>query len=417
MKSSKFNYYYTNSSKKNIIYNLLTHEKMYFEDIDSLYLIKNDDFEKLDNTILNQCRSKGILIDSDDELEKIKQKYYEGQKSHSILTITLAVTLQCNFRCDYCYENKAFISMDKESANLVLTFIEKELLKGYKGLNLIWFGGEPMMNFEIIKYLTPKIIALCNNLKLGLMFTMTTNGFLLNNERIKLLKKMNINNYYITIDGLENTHNKRRCEIHGLNSFKKIIENIKLMKNEGLNVIIRMNVDKRNIHEIDELRQYINTHLKVPFYLGRVQQFSDNCTNQSIYLTKDEYSHLILDFNLSQQNDGIQSIIKQPRNRSIFCRACNIGTFVIDPLLNLYKCENDIGNENKSIGNLKNMELIHFTKNAYLQWDPFQFDKCNNCIFLPLCVGGCPYNGLLTNESECENYKYIWKDYFEKVIL
>lgn len=377
--------------------------------------------ESTDEDLLNLLFENGMLVNKDvDELDYLKKRYDEEQQRHDLLTITIAPTLRCNFNCTYCYENKNGKIIDEASQLKIINFIEKQLLSGYKKLNLIWFGGEPLMAFSIIKNMSKKIIEICDKYNVDYNAFMTTNGYLLSDDIISDLKKLKINQLYITLDGDSITHNRRRCLLNGEPTFDTIVENLYKLKKSKINTVIRMNIDKTNEIAIEKLRDIVTNQLSLPMYLGLVRKYTDSCQDDGIYFDKKRYSEIQDEFENRQALDKPTNN-KLPRQLPIYCRACKVGTFVIDPDLNIFKCENDIGRYDKRISTIDDYqyenEIGSAHNHSYYDWNPFEFDKCVKCDLLPICTGGCPYIGIKNNEPECEIYKYNIDNYIKKYIL
>jgi uncharacterized protein len=115
---------------------------------------------------------------------------------------------------------------------------------------------------------------------------------------------------------------------------------------------------------------------------------------------------------LLKKGFNVSSYPYYPGTKANYCCADSRTAFVIDPEGNLYKCWNDIGNLKRSVGNIKENEKEN--KNSkipsllfeYLLWSPFDNQECIGCEILPLCMGGCPYNGLKNKKVDCEKWKY-----------
>lgn len=386
---SKEQYFYL-KSKKNVI------------DVNNKKIFDSKTYEELINR-------KIIIKSNSNELKEIENAYNTARNSRNLLTITIAPTLSCNFRCPYCYENKNNKTLNQNSQIKIINFIENQFKLGYKNLNLIWFGGEPLLCYEIIKNMSIEIIRLCEEYNVEYNAFLTTNGYLLNDDIIENLKNLRINQLYITVDGMEKVHNSRRHLIDGGETFEKIVCNLKKLKNKNINTIIRMNIDKTNFDDIKSLHKFISKELNLPMYLGLVRKYTDSCINLDVYYDKKEYAHILNDFNARDKKIS-RKRCELPRPKDIYCRACKVGTFVIDPDLNLYKCENDIGRYEKRISSIDdypyNDEKEKIANKSYYKWNPFDNEICNNCKLLPICIGGCPYIGIKNSIAECEVYKY-----------
>lgn len=417
MKYSKYNLLRKINNGFYII-NLLSSEYLKLSEEEYKSIKEN---KKLSQDLIEKLMQKRFIVDKDfDEVQYLKDRYKKAQEEKDLLTVTIAPTLRCNFSCPYCYENKNGKIIDKEAQDKIISFIDKQLSQGYKKVDLIWFGGEPLMAYPIIKRMSKKIISLCEEKNVDYNAFMTTNGYLLNDDIINELENLKINQLYITLDGLAETHDKRRCLIDKTETFDKIVSNLCKLKNKKISTIIRMNIDRKNVDDIENLRKFVVNELELPMYLGLVRQYTDSCINENIYFNKEEYSKIQDSFFESQEKDGKMDY-QMPRQLPLYCRACKVGTFVIDPDLNIFKCENDIGRIEKRISTIDNYpflnEIQDSSNESYYKWNPFENDKCIQCEVLPICTGGCPYVGIKNDEPECEIYKYDINNVVKKYIL
>ena len=164
---------------------------------------------------------------------EIYKTYKENQlQEHRLIDLFWECTLTCNAKCKHCGS-----SAEKRKYEGELT--TEEIKNAFKQISQdmdatkIWIdvtGGEPLMRkdlCEVMEYATNE---------LGFRWGMTSNGILLNDENIEKLRKANMESISISIDGLEETHNKFR----GVpNSYNIIIDNIKKLKKANFLKIIQ----------------------------------------------------------------------------------------------------------------------------------------------------------------------------------
>lgn len=417
MKYSKYNFLKEINGKFYIL-NIFTSSYIELSREEYFQILHN---KSINDSLFLRLKNCGMILTDDvDEIKILKDRYYENQKKKDLLTITIAPTLRCNFCCSYCYENKNGKIIDEISQEKIINFIEKQLQLGYSKFNLIWFGGEPLMAYSIIRKMSYKIIEICKKYQVDYNSYMTTNGYLLTDNIIEELPLLKINQLYITLDGLAQIHNKRRFLLDGGSTYDVIVANLQKLKKKNINTVVRMNIDKTNFNKIEELRKFVSNQLQLPIYLGLVRQYTTSCLNENIYFNKEEYSQILDIFESNLEKDGMFNFTL-PRQLPIYCRACKVGTFVIDPDLNIFKCENDIGRYEKRISTIDDYpfdcELTQIYNKSYYEWNPFNYPTCLECNILPICTGGCPYIGIKNNTPECEIYKYDIDKRIKKYIL
>jgi len=145
---------------------------------------------------------------------------------NDVLQLIILPTEQCNFRCVYCYErfNQGLIRQDVVEGIKNLLMARKSELKY---LSVSWFGGEPLLAYnkiiELLNFINSEIVG-----STGIMFSseMTTNAYLLTEERLRQLVKRGVSHYQVSFDGDEEEHNKLRVRADGGPTFARIMQNI-----------------------------------------------------------------------------------------------------------------------------------------------------------------------------------------------
>lgn len=218
------------------------------------------------------------------------------------LGLTIAPTSDCNFRCIYCYEKGAIApkTMSLETETAIFDFIQL-LSSKISSLSISWYGGEPLMRFDIIERLSKKIIKLCDENNIVYHASIVTNGYLLNEEISKKLKEYRIYHVQITIDGPKEIHDKRRIMANGKGTFDTIINNLILYKEYLPNISLRINVDKSNFDKIEDLYELLKKKELLDIvtpYLGHVRT-ENECYNDNKCISTKDYSELTLNFQKS----------------------------------------------------------------------------------------------------------------------
>lgn len=130
----------------------------------------------------------GFLVrENENEIAKGNLKYYDKIYGR-MLSLTIMPTEQCNFRCKYCYEKFEKGRMSEEISTGVIKYLKKNL-SSYSGLDISWFGGEPLLAVDIIEKMSKEICQLCKKLKKPYLAGMTTNGYYLTPEILERLLK------------------------------------------------------------------------------------------------------------------------------------------------------------------------------------------------------------------------------------
>lgn len=375
------------------------------------------DFAQLKKRMLNG----GFLIDMElDEFEILKAQNRLGRFTGKTLTLTIAPTLACSFRCTYCFENPQPVSMSAEVEKALIDFVEKRMAT-MQELQVTWFGGEPLLRLDVIERLTDAFSAICAQRKAEYRpAVIITNGYQLNLETAKRLLKVKIQMAQVTIDGIAEVHDKRRklADKNNRGTFYTIIENLKEVANL-LAITLRINIDKENAQrmgEFYEFWQHSGLAEKVPFYFGQVSANTLACMdNASQCFSSQEYSQIMIALLKEAQKKGIANIQYPSLYKSGFCCADNVNGYVISPNGLIFKCWEEISMaEDKAIGSLLTDTVTPsqtMNKAKYLNWDPFTDHECQLCSVIGICGGGCVYNGLHSYEKKnCLFWKYNLSD-------
>lgn len=159
--------------------------------------------------------------------------------------MTLIPTTSCNFKCPYCFEeHKTNKTMTDAVIDKLIDFINAHDTS--KLLNVMWYGGEPLLAFGRMKQILHKIETECN-LKIHSQ-SIITNGYLFDEEKCLYFKEHPLSDIQITIDGTKEFHNKIRYSATDNNTYDKILDNIDRIVQElpDTRVFIRINIDEAN---------------------------------------------------------------------------------------------------------------------------------------------------------------------------
>jgi uncharacterized protein len=372
---------------------------------------ENNAYEELKKELI---KGKMIVDNSEDEISKLKLYNSLSKFDNSFLSLTIAPTMKCNFDCIYCYEKGCRNnSMNDDVLNETVDYIKTNILN-MKGLSICWYGGEPLLAIKEIKYIYDHVIESFPK-DFHYNSSMVTNGYLLNKEMAKKLKTLQINSVQITLDGDKDTHDKRRYLMNKQGTFDVILNNIKEVC-DIINISIRINVDKTNEKALSNITKALGKDVlkKVNIYIAPVDNINDTFED-SLCMCNEEFSKVEIKF-IKDLLD-IKKGINVPTVNVSGCGANSYNSFVIDPLGDLYKCWNHVGQENNRVGTLKNGISINETYEKFVLKDNLD-EKCKTCNIVPLCYGGCSdkYRDGINLEERCKTYKYNIHEYINLFI-
>lgn len=399
-KKSQYNYV-CKTQTGYLIYNTL---------YNSLSRLSEDEYEyymsgKLKNKeVLQSFLEQGIFVDGNiDELERYNlYSRYAREYIELRPNITVTPTMECNARCFYCYEEGVRCGKMKDSdAKKIVQFIKT--LDYSKGIELTWFGGEPLMNQAWMDTLSEQLRA--ENIEFSSFII--TNGSLIKDDILtKMVNQWNIKSIQITLDGCVDEYALRKAYIdQDENIYYKILRDIGKLTKVGIEVQIRMNIDRNNtesiLQAVEDIHQLYKSNPKVkcyPAFLTGTKTPMSEREKIDFIKRMIEVSEGIFDVN--------EILYKYPRTMACYYNQSN--AYSIDAQGDVFICEHMLGHSKQAIGNIKNIANIE----RRIREVAGQRIECQKCVFLPKCYGGCidTYN---SGESPCFTDKYIIKAYLE----
>ena len=366
---------------------------------DVLAILEKPHFSQDGDVKLSQLRDdltklKFVINSDTDELALVLNRKMAGIKDKNRLDVILMPNLNCNFACPYCYESH-------DAANKMSAEVRENLIKwlgktipNFKVLLLNWFGGEPLLSPDDILSITEFVRGKCKEHDVRLLTNITTNGYLFTADMIRKLVLLEMFSYQITVDGPPATHNKTRVLRSGKGSFDRVYANILTLTrtDSRVRVSLRVNYNHNNIHEIPELLdifpQDIRSQLRVVFE----PVFGEQELSATKNMAGDEISRVItghydlaasLGYDIRLGGIGVGKLI--------YCYAERENQYIVDFKGDVFKCSVTDFSSSKRVGTIDVEGNFVREEANWAEWfglglfDP----KCQECTFLPLCMGGC----------------------------
>jgi uncharacterized protein len=326
------------------------------------------------------------------------------------------LTNNCNLACSYCFASRTGqLSMSRRTAERSVEWLF-ENTEGFpeNPLILSFFGGEPLLEFGLMKAVVEHAGALSQKYGKSMIFSLTTNGTLLTDEMLDFIEKHNISMLF-SIDGDRQTNDRFRLKKNGTSPFDTLCTNARKVLRRFPNTAARMTITPEsagsvfnNILFLERLGfSFISPCVALELFLDHDdwKTFDAECRRIAGYIiekaSEGEYLHLhFLD-------NGIQQIVeKQPVDV-----ACGAGkTFVgIDAEGAIYPCHRFVtyagadkekfrlGDVFKGIDPVRTLPFRRYDKTHILGC----YTRCNECPAKDFCAGGCialhqEINGLFT---------------------
>ena len=311
--------------------------------------------------------------------------------------------------------------MSKEVADKTLTWFFEQA-KCSKVLNLHLFGGEPLINIPLVEYIVEKCKILEKEYSKKNFINVCTNGTILNEKLLKLIKDNEIG-MQISIDGPKEVHDKYRPMANGNSSYDKLAENMSILFEElDKNTIIprgtisNAEVDVNDIvkHIIEEMG--FNAFFFIPA-MGTEGQSYDNKDLPKYFEQYDKLVETFLDklrkgeeYNIYPFVTEVDAIGKGVRR--IYGCGAGIGFASVDIKGDIYPCMRFTNNKEYLIGNIE--DGFNENRDKLFERTVYNRTKCKKCWARHFCGGACiaipVENGASMNaynENTCEVSKHM----------
>lgn len=340
----------------------------------------------------NQLVEAGCLVEEGvDEKALLQSRIHRIDNNPETYLLTINPTLNCNFRCWYCYEEHAGKSkIEEETYRRILRHISlKSKEEGLKSFHLGFFGGEPLLCFKQSVYpILQHYTACCREQGLQTYIGFTTNGYLIEDEMIRKMKEVRVNSFQITLDGCKEQHDQVRFPRSGEGSYDRIVENIKKLTAEAFGVILRINYTQDNILRIKEIAEdlkdiAVENRGCLSVDLQRVWQ--DRRAEKDIpEAVFDACIDVFSELGFRVSHDSLDYVKGS-------CYADKRNQALINYNGDVYKCTARDFTPASRLGYLDPGGVIRWDEEKMLQRCGLRFSKpvCHACRIAPLCGGTC----------------------------
>lgn len=369
------------------------------------------------SVLVDLTRGRMLIPDTTDELALLERRYQASRYDADHLGFTLVTSLGCNFDCPYCFEAKHPSIMDAGVEEAILQIVDDKL-PTIKSLSVNWFGGEPLVGKKPLLALSDAFIERCDRAGVLYQASITTNGYLLDEEMCIKLRDRRVNDVQVSLDGPPETHDRMRPLAGGKGSFWRIVENLRVAV-DYLPIGIRMNVDTENIGRAEELLQILADQGlagRVSVYMGQIVGISDVMAAPSASfahacLTRPQFAEAEIQFTELATRYGF-SAPSVPSPMATPCTAVRANELIIGSKGELYKCWESVGNRLDVVGDVRTYQDTDGRLRRWLNYDPFANKECQSCIALPVCMGGCAHHAMdpLQYENRCGTFRFNYRE-------
>lgn len=302
------------------------------------------------------------------------------------------VTNACNFRCKYCYVLEYERNININMADDILRFIHSNV-REEKEVIINFHGGEPVLNYEIVKYMVGSLDKIFGN---RVLYGMTTNGSLLTQEIIEFIAEKFVYNLSISLDGTKEINDANRRFRNGTGTYETVISHFLSLNKIRPDVRVRMTYNSDTICELfNNVRHIVELGFK---NIVAVADYTDKNWNElDVDILQVELEKIFSLYFHNNQVDinFISDLITKKKG------LCNGGksSLNIDIDGNLYPCTWAVGNIDFVIGDI--YKGIDNRRVQQLHKHSMVINKdCKGCTLYECCAGTrCKIiNKIITND-------------------
>ena len=378
-----------------------------------------DVFEDLD-----ELEENGTLF----TVDVYKEGVIDFKKRQTVVkALCLHIAHDCNLACRYCFAGEGEYKGDRSLMSLEVGKKALDFLVANSGnrrnLEVDFFGGEPLMNFDVVKELVAYGRELEKTHDKHFRFTLTTNGVLLRDDVIEFANK-EMDNIVLSIDGRKEVHDHMRPFKNGkgsydfiLDKFKKVAESRNQQKYYVRGTFTHYNLDfvKDVLSLADEGFEQISVE---PVVAGPEEPYA--IREEDIPQICEGYDELAKEM-LKRKKEGrgfnfFHYMIDLSGGPCVYKRlsGCGSGTeyLAVTPWGDLYPCHQFVGEEEFCLGNVDDGIVNTEMRDTFKLCNVYAKEECRNCFAKFYCSGGCAANsynfhGTITDAYEigCEMQK------------
>ena len=366
--------------------------------------VSKKDIEECYEQIVS-LKNEGKLF-APDTFEPMAGKLKE-KTSGVVKALCLHIAHTCNLNCEYCFASQGKYKGERA----VMSFeVGKRALDwliensgSRKNLEVDFFGGEPLMNFEVVKRLVAYARSIEKEKGKNFRFTLTTNGLLIDDDVIDFANK-EMSNVVLSLDGRKEIHDRFRVDYNGNGSFDKIVPKFqKLVKaRNNKNYYMRGTFTHANPDFLEDIKVMLDlgfTELSMEPVVCAAGDPSE-LTPEDITVVMEQYEKLAF-LMLQKEKEGkpftfYHYMIDLTGGPCIYKRisGCGSGTeyMAVTPWGDLYPCHQFVGDEKFKLGDIYNGVTNPTVQNSFKECNVYAREDCRNCWARLYCSGGCAAN-------------------------
>ncbi len=345
----------------------------------------------------------------------------KAKTSGVIKALCIHIAHTCNLNCEYCFASQGKYHgeralMSFETGKQALDFLVANS-GSRRNLEVDFFGGEPLMNFDVVKQMVEYARSIEKEHNKNFRFTLTTNGVLIDDDVIDFANR-EMSNVVLSLDGRKEIHDRYRVDYAGNGSWEKIVPKFqKLVEaRKGKDYYMRGTFTHANPDFLNDIKQMLDlgfTELSMEPVVCASGDPSE-LTKEDMPIVKEQYEKLA-ELMLEKDKEGkpftfYHYMIDLTGGPCIYKRisGCGSGTeyMAVTPWGDLYPCHQFVGDEKFKLGDIWNGVDNTEIQNEFLSCNVYAREECRDCWAKLYCSGGCAANAYHATGSIKGIYKY-----------
>ena len=377
--------------------------------------------EEIENCLaqIEELKREGKLF-TDDTFSSMAETL-KRKTSGVVKALCLHVAHTCNLNCAYCFASQGKYQGDRAIMSIEVGKRALDFLIENSGtrrnLEVDFFGGEPLMNFSVVKELVAYARKREKEENKNFRFTLTTNGLLIDDDVIDFANR-EMSNVVLSLDGRKEIHDKYRVDYAGNGSWERIVPKFQKLVRErgGKNYYMRGTFTHANPDFLKDIEQMLSlgfTELSMEPVVCDPNDISA-LTEEDLPIVLEQYEKLA-ELMLKRYKEGkpftfYHYMIDLKGGPCIYKRVsgCGSGTeyMAVTPWGDLYPCHQFVGDEKFKLGNVWNGVDNTKIQDEFLACNVYSREECKDCWAKLYCSGGCAANAYHSTGSVTGVYKY-----------
>lgn len=368
---------------------------------------------------IEALKNSGRLF-AEDTFEPLAPKLKE-RSAGIVKALCLHIAHSCNLNCSYCFASQGKYHGERALMSYEVGKQALDFLVANSGtrrnLEVDFFGGEPLINFDVVKKLVAYARSIEKEHNKNFRFTLTTNGMLIDDDVIEFANK-EMSNVVLSLDGRKEVHDRFRVDYAGNGSYDKIVPLFQKLVNarEGKNYYMRGTFTHHNPDFLNDIKAMLDlgfTELSMEPVVCAPDDPSA-LTEEDLPVVLKQYEELA-ELLIERRKQGkpftfYHYMIDLKGGPCIYKRisGCGSGTeyMAVTPWGDLYPCHQFVGEEKFKLGNVYDGVTNTNVQNEFASTNVYTRPECRDCWAKLYCSGGCAANAYHATGSVNGVYKY-----------